>query len=70
MKRGTFVTVSPSQGQFGRHDKNQRSSARIKFHVDEQNEINKMTMLKNHLNSRNFNLNQKMIQIYKHNINF
>lgn len=27
-------------------------------------------MLKNHLNSRNFNLNQKMIQIYKHNINF
>ena len=29
-----------------------------------------MTMLKNHLNSRNFSLNQKMIQIYKFNINF
>ena len=61
MKRGTFVSVSPSQGHFGRQDKNQSSSVRIKFHVDETNEINKMTMLKNHLNSRNFNLNQKMI---------
>lgn len=36
----------------------------IRFNVDEKNEIRKMIMLKNHLNNRNFNLQERMMTVY------
>ena len=36
----------------------------IRFNVDEKNEIRKMIMLKNHLNNRNFNLQERMMSVY------
>ena len=36
----------------------------IRFNVVEKNEIRKMIMLKNHLNNRNFNLQERMMTVY------
>jgi hypothetical protein len=35
----------------------------IKFHVDEENEIRKMKMLRARINGRNFRLNKRAIDI-------
>jgi len=40
----------------------------IRFNVDERNEIRKMIMLKNHLNNRNFKLQEQMMDVYTKNI--
>lgn len=40
----------------------------VTFHVDEKNEIMKMKILRNKINSRNFHINEKMTDIYHANI--
>ena len=45
-----------------------KNSPRVKFNVDEKNEIRKMKMLRNRLNGRMFRLNQQMGNIFVDNI--
>jgi hypothetical protein len=45
------------------------STTSIRFNVDERTEVKKLKYHYNHLNSRNFNFNEKMMNIYQNNMN-